>query len=86
MSTSVLIIVVIVLCLCPFRPIMLILQLWNKRNKPPDSKRMVQLWWLAGLSLVLAILAAFIVIFLENEVAVRILIVSVDAVGSIYQV
>ena len=65
---------------------MLILKLWDKRNEPPESKRMVQLWWLAGLSLVLVILAAFIVIFLENEVAVRILIVSVDAVGSIYQV
>ena len=79
---------VIALCLGTARPIVLILQLWKERNEPktPETKRMAQVWWLAGLSLVLVILAAFILILLENEVAVQILIVSVGAVGSIYQV
>ena len=69
---------VIALCLGTARPIVLILQLWKERND--KAKRKAQVWWLAGLSLVLAILAAFILILLENEVAVQILIVSVGAV------
>jgi hypothetical protein len=88
MSALVLVIAAITSCLGMVQPVDFSWRLWRNRNEPktPETKLKIQVLSLAGLSLMLAILAVLLWVFSKNEVAIPILVVFVCAVGNIYQV